>query len=124
MSDQRPQENTLKELPEYIHPLQESKITHNMKNRSVNETISTTFMNDLDDMLQETFARKKNLTEAHQSYLDQFLAAFQEKVILAKQKRRIQKQLIEQLAKIQDTNADLERKNLNLDKDLLNETRR
>ena len=57
-------------------------------------------MNDLDDMLQETFARKKNLTEAHQDYLDQYLAAFQRKVVLAKQKRRIQKQLIEQLAKI------------------------
>ena len=50
-----------------------------MKKGSVNET-QTTFlgsnMNDLDDMLQETFARKKSLTEAHQSYLDQFLAAF------------------------------------------------
>ena len=58
-----------------------------MKKGSVNET-QTTFqgsnMNDLDDMLQETFARKRNLTEAHQSYLDQFLTAFQEKVVLAK----------------------------------------
>ena len=37
-------------------------------------------MNDLEDMLQETFARKRSLTEAHQNYLDQFLAAFQQKV--------------------------------------------
>ena len=54
-----------------------------MKNKSVNET-QTTFqgsnMYELDDMLQETFARKRSLTEAHQNYLDQFLAAFQEKV--------------------------------------------
>ena len=43
---------------------------------------------------------------------------------LAKQKRRYQKHLIEQLSKINEANKDLERKNLNLDRILLNETRR
>lgn len=84
----------------------------------------TSKLNKIDDLLQETFNQKQNLTEANQEYLDRYLEVFKEKVQDAKQKRKYQKHLIEQLSKINETNKDLERKNQNLDRVLLNETRR
>ena len=52
------------------------------------------------------------------------MATFAEKVSLAKQQRKHQKNLIEKLAKINETNKDLEKKNLNFDKDFLSEIQR
>jgi len=77
--------------------------------------------NILDDLLQETFARKQSLTETNQELTGRYLDAFQEKVAQARAKRRHQKLLIEQLAKIEEANRDIEKKNQNLDKDLVQE---
>ena len=76
-----------------------------------------------EDLLAETCDRKMSLTEMNNDFLDHYLDVFQEKVDMTKKKRRMQKLLIEQLAKINDLNRNLERKNSNLDRDLVNESR-
>ena len=76
-----------------------------------------------EDLLAETCDRKMSLTEMNNDFMDHYLDVFQEKVDMTKKKRRMQKLLIEQLAKINDLNRNLERKNSNLDRDLVNESR-
>ena len=76
-----------------------------------------------EDLLAETCDRKMSLTEMNNDFLDHYLDVFQEKVDMTKKKRRMQKLLIEQLAKINDLNRNLERKNSNLDRDFVNESR-
>ena len=41
-------------------------------------------LNKIDDLLQETFNQKQNLTVSNQEYLDRYLEVFKEKVQLAK----------------------------------------
>ena len=45
-------------------------------------------LNFIDDLLQETFAKKQSLTQTNAEYLDRYLEAFEQKVIEAKQKRK------------------------------------
>ena len=64
------------------------------------------------------------MAETNVEYLNRYMEVFQEKVDMTRRKRKEQRMLIEQLAKINCVNKDLERKNQNLERDLLNETRR
>lgn len=45
-------------------------------------------LNMLDDLLQETFAKKQSLTQTNAEYLDRYFEAFQDKVVEAKMKRK------------------------------------
>lgn len=108
---------------------EESVIPHNQSHIMVQPNMQDTSafiasrLNIIDDLLNETFIRKQSLTDANQEYLNRYLAVFQENASQIKQKRKVQKQMIEQLAKINEANKDLERKNMNLDKDILHEAR-
>ena len=53
--------------------------------------------------------------------LDTYMASFAEKVSLAKHQRKKQKNMIEQLAKINEANKEQEKKNLTMDKAFLSE---
>ena len=78
----------------------------------------------LDELIEDTFSKKQSLGNINQELLDTYLTSFAEKVSYVKQMRKQQKILIEQLSKINETNKELEQRNQNLDRDLLQETQR